>query len=236
MNTVMCAPPFADWLLNFDTNPEQACGMNYGYARIWTIDKNPAPQLDALRADGCDKIFKDEGIGTTTKNCPALLQCLKTLRAGDTLTVWKLDRLSRDVSEIVNLSKRLQERGIALHSLSDKINTSEPGGQLALQYFAAGVQFHRNIVLQRGREGLQAAREGGLKTGPDRKLSPEEIEKARERIFKHGEPRQRVADDLQISRTTLWTYLNIKNDTPGNALSIPPPRQHRVKAASPKNE
>jgi len=193
---------------NFDTNAEHSCGMNYGYARISPLDKNPAMQLQVLQKDGCDKIFKDEGIGTTTKNCPALLQCLKTLQAGDTLTVWKLDRLSRDVSEIVNLGKRLQERGIALHSLSDKINTSEPGGELALQYFAAGVEFHRNVLLETRNVGLQAAREGGLKTGPERKLSPEEIEKVRERIFKHHEPRQRVCRDLKISRGTLWNYLN----------------------------
>lgn len=209
--------------------------MKYGYAFISSTDKNAAAQLEALRADDCEKenIFKDTGIDATTENRPELLRCLKTLQAGDTLTVWKLDRLARGIREILDISKDLRERGIVLRSLTEKIDTSVPGGELALQYFAAGVEFQRNVSLELRKAGLQAARKNGLKTGPARKLTPKQIAHMRE-LLAQNKPVQDVADLFNISRGTVYNYLN----SPGS-LSIPPPRHPAKRKAArktPKNE
>lgn len=223
-------------LHNFATNTEDTRGMNYGYARILSIDKNPAIQLEALQKAGCDEIFKDEGIDATIKNRPALLRCLKTLEPGDTLTVSNLARLGRSARDLADIGNKLLARGAALCSLRENINTASPCGELTFQFFAAMAQFQRDLSTEHMRAGLKQAREEhGLKTGPERKLSPEQIEQARKRIA-HGERPKLVAHDYEISRTTLWTYLNIKNDTPGNAESIPPTPPRRAKAvSSPRN-
>jgi DNA invertase Pin-like site-specific DNA recombinase len=196
-------------LQNFDTNVEQPVGMKYAYARISTTDKDASEQLDALRADGCDNenIFKDTNIDATAKTRPALLRCLKTLQAGDTLTVWKLDRLARGIRDLVNIGKDLQKRGIALRSLTEKIDTSVPGGELAFQYFAAVAEFERNLTIERRNAGLQAARARGLKTGPMPTLTPKKIEHAR-KLIAQGAQREDVARSLGVGRTTLWRALS----------------------------
>lgn len=193
-------------LHKFDINTEHSFGMKCAYAFISTVDKNPALQLEALRADGYDKLFTVTGMDATTKAPPALMYCLEALQAGDVLTVWKFDSLSSDFREILDISRNLKERGIALRSLTEKIDTSAPGGQLALQYFAAGVEFQRSITLKFRNAALQAARKNGLKTGPARKLTPKQIAHMRE-LIAHNEPVQDVADLFNISRGTVYNYL-----------------------------
>ena len=108
--------------------------MKYGYARVSTVDQNPALQLAALKKAGCQKIFKDERTGEHTKR-PALLRCLKALQEGDTLIVWKLDRLARSLRDLVSMLDDFHRRGIDFRSLTEEINTSTAGGKLVFRYF-----------------------------------------------------------------------------------------------------
>ncbi len=118
--------------------------MKYGYARVSTEDQNPALQLAALKKAGCQKTFKDERTGATTKR-PALLRCFKTLQDGDTLIVWKLDRLARSLRDLVSMLDDFHQRGIHFRSLTEEINTSTPGGMLIFHIFAALAEFERGL-------------------------------------------------------------------------------------------
>jgi DNA invertase Pin-like site-specific DNA recombinase len=111
--------------------------MQYGYARISTIDQNPALQLDALKKAGCERIFRDEGISCSTTKLPGLKRCLKSLQEGDWLTVWKLDRLARSLRDLVSMIENFNQRGIEFRSLTEEINTKTPGGKLVFHIFAA---------------------------------------------------------------------------------------------------
>ena len=179
--------------------------MKYGYARISTIDQNADMQLKALKRAGCAKIFTDKQIGANTKR-PALSRCLKTLDAGDTLIVWKLDRLARSVRDLTAMTEDFQKRGIDFRSLTEEINTATPGGKLTFHIFAAMAEFERGLIIERTREGMKAARARGVRPGPPPKLSLKQIEHAR-RLIEKGDRREDVADILNVSRTTLYRAL-----------------------------
>jgi DNA invertase Pin-like site-specific DNA recombinase len=179
--------------------------VKYGYARISTIDQNADMQLKALKRAGCNKIFKDERTGANTKRS-ALSRCLKTLDAGDTLIVWKLDRLARSVRDLTAMTEDFQKRGIKFRSLTEEINTATPGGKLTFHIFAAVAEFERGLIIERTREGMKAARARGVRPGPPPKLSPKQIQHARKLIEK-GDRREDVADILNVSRTTLYRAL-----------------------------
>jgi DNA invertase Pin-like site-specific DNA recombinase len=115
-------------------------GIKYGYARVSTEDQNPALQLAALKRAGCQKVFKDERTGATT-NRPSLLRCLKTLQDGDTLIVWKLDRLARSLRDLIAMLEDFNQRGIHFRSLTEEISTTTPGGKLVFHIFAALAEF-----------------------------------------------------------------------------------------------
>ena len=108
-------------------------GMKYGYARVSTDDQNPALQLAALKKAGCKMVFKDEGLSGATTKRPALLRCLKQLRPGDTLTVWKLDRLGRSVRDLITILDDLKQRGVKFRSLTEAIDTETPTGRAMWQ-------------------------------------------------------------------------------------------------------
>jgi DNA invertase Pin-like site-specific DNA recombinase len=111
--------------------------MKYGYARVSTEDQNSDMQMKALQQAGCKKIFKDEGLSGATTKRPALLRCLKALRRGDSLTVWKLDRLGRSLRDLITIVEDFNKRGINFRSLTEEINTSTPGGKLVFHIFGA---------------------------------------------------------------------------------------------------
>ena len=182
--------------------------MKYGYARISTIDQNPDMQLKALQRAGVDKknIFKDERTGATT-NRPALLRCLKKLDSGDTLIVWKLDRLARSLRDLVNIVEDFQTRGVAFRSLTEEINTSTPGGKLTFHIFAALAEFERGLIIERTREGLKAARARGVKSGPPPKVTAQQKAHARKLIDAGEHSREQIADILKVSRSTLYRAL-----------------------------
>jgi hypothetical protein len=106
-------------------------GMKYGYARVSTDDQNPALQLAALKKAGCETVFKDEGLSGATTKRPALLRCLKKLEHGDTLIVWKLDRLGRSLRDLITMLDDLRASGVKFHSLTEAIDTATPTGRAA---------------------------------------------------------------------------------------------------------
>ena len=135
--------------------------MKYGYARVSTDDQTPALQLAALKKAGCKTVFKDDGISGATTKRPALLRCLKKLEHGDTLIVWKLDRLGRSLAHLVHTIAELGERGVNFRSLSDPIATESAGGRLILHIMAALAEFERSLNSERTRAGLEAAKRRG---------------------------------------------------------------------------
>jgi DNA invertase Pin-like site-specific DNA recombinase len=124
------------------------CCMQYGYARISTIDQNPDMQLKALQRAGCKNIFKDEAISGSTAKRPALSRCLKALEDGDTLTVWKLDRLARSLRDLVAMLDDFNSRGIQFRSLTEEINTTTPSGKLVFHIFAALADHAEPAIMQ----------------------------------------------------------------------------------------
>ena len=119
--------------------------MKYGYARVSTDEQNPALQLAALKKAGCCETFTDHGISGTAKKRPALLRCLKTLQPGDTLTVWKLDRLGRSVRDLLNILHELQGRGVRFQSLTEAIDTDTPTGRAMLHMVALLAELERGL-------------------------------------------------------------------------------------------
>jgi DNA invertase Pin-like site-specific DNA recombinase len=181
------------------------CGMQYGYARVSSVDQNPDMQLKALQRAGCQKVFKDEASGATAKR-PGLMRCIKSLQNGDRLTVWRLDRLARSLRDLVAMIEDFNKRGIQFRSLTEEINTTTPGGKLVFHIFAALAEFERGLIIERTREGMRAARARGVRSGPKPKLSRQQIEHA-QRLIDEGQYRQRVADLFKVSRVTLYRAL-----------------------------
>src|SRR4051812_6294284 len=127
--------------------------MQIGYARVSTVDQNPALQQDALKAAGCEKIFADEVSGSVTAR-RGLDRALAALKPGDTLVVWKLDRLGRSLSHLVNLIAELGARGVSFRSLSDPIDTTNAGGRLVLHIMGALAEFERSVIVERTQAGI----------------------------------------------------------------------------------
>jgi len=131
---------------------------------------------------------------------------MNALDAGDTLIVWKLDRLARSVRDLTAMIEDFRKRGIEFRSLTEEINTATPGGKLTFHIFAAVAEFERALIIERTREGMKAARERGVRPGPP-KLSPQQIAHALELIGKGKHRREQIADILNVSRTTLYRAL-----------------------------
>ena len=134
--------------------------MFIGYARVSTQDQNPELQLDALRQEGCEKIFTEKLSGAR-RDRPELKAALEYMRSDDTLVVWKLDRLARSLKQLIETVEDLEERGIGFSSLTEAIDTTTPSGKLVFHIFAALAEFERSIIRERTMAGLNAARERG---------------------------------------------------------------------------
>jgi len=180
--------------------------MKYGYARVSTEDQTPALQLASLKKAGCKTIFKDDGLSGATTKRPALLRCLKKLEHGDTLTVWKLDRLGRSLRDLITMLESLRDRGVKFRSLTEAIDTDTPTGRAMWQMVGVLAELERSLISERTRAGVKAAKKRGVKFGRKPKLSPEQIEHAREQIDK-GKRREDLAALLNVDRTTLCRAL-----------------------------
>jgi DNA invertase Pin-like site-specific DNA recombinase len=133
------------------------CVLKIGYARVSTLDQNKAMQLDALRAAGCERIFEDVTSGAKESR-PGLDESLAFARKGDELVVWKLDRVGRSLPHLVKLMAQLGDQGIGFCSVTENIETQTPGGRLVMHMFAALAEFERDLIRERTRSGLEAAR------------------------------------------------------------------------------
>jgi len=174
--------------------------MLLGYERVSTDDQNLALQHDALQAAGCHKFFSDKISGVKAER-PGLKQALKFAREGDTLVVWRLDRLGRSLKDLIALVEELEKRKIGLRSLQENIDTTTSGGKLIFHMFGALAEFERNLIRERTQAGLQAARARGRKGGRKHKLTAQQIEVGRSlAIESNARDRLRLSGKLILSR------------------------------------
>ena len=176
-----------------------------GYARVSTRDQNLDLQLDALKKAGCDKIYEDTISGTKSQR-PGLTQALDNLRDGDTLVVWKLDRLGRSVKDLLDFAGGLNKRGIGFVSLTDAIDTTTASGRFFFNVMASLAQMERELMVERTQAGLQAAREQGRVGGRKRIMTEAKIRSAR-KLLNQGTPPREVANSLGVSVPTLYRWV-----------------------------
>jgi DNA invertase Pin-like site-specific DNA recombinase len=179
--------------------------MLIGYARVSTQDQNLDLQVDALIKAGCQKIFDDKISGSRSERA-GLAKALEMLRDGDTLVVWKLDRLGRSVKNLVDLVGDLQNQGIQFKSLTDAIDTSTPSGRFFFHVMASLAEMERELTVERTRAGLEVARQLGRKGGRSRKMTDSKIESAK-KLLANGVPPRDVAKNLGVSVPTLYRWI-----------------------------
>lgn len=179
--------------------------MLIGYARVSTRDQNLILQLDALKAAGCKPIFEDKVSGVA-RSRPGLEKTLATLEQGDTLVVWKLDRLGRTVKQLVEFVGDLQQRGIEFRSLTEGIDTSTPAGRFFFHIIAAMAEMERELIRERTRAGLDSARAQGLVGGRKKVLTDKKLASAKT-LLEGGTPPREVAGQLGVSVATLYRHI-----------------------------
>lgn len=181
--------------------------MKIGYARVSTEDQLLDLQLDALRVEGCRRIFEEKITGACRKR-PALQRALDSLRDGDVLVVWKLDRLGRSLRDLIEIVWGLKERGIGFHSIRDNIDSTQPSGVLMFHMLGAIAEFDRAMIAERTRAGMRAARDRGKPIGRPKVLSERQVERARQLVDIEHKPLAQIAARLKVGRTTLRRALN----------------------------
>ena len=179
--------------------------MLIGYARVSTQDQNLDLQSEALTKAGCEKIFNDKISGSRTER-PELTKALEMLREGDTLVVWKLDRLGRSVKNLVDLVGELHQQGIQFKSLTDAIDTGTPSGRFFFHVMASLAEMERELTVERTRAGLEVARQLGRKGGRRRQMTESKIESAK-KLLANGVPPRDVATNLGVSVPTLYRWV-----------------------------
>jgi len=187
--------------------------MKIGYARVSTKEQSLAMQVDALKKAGCDKIHEEIASGAKTSR-PVLEEIMRNLRKGDTLVIWKLDRLGRNLAHLIHLTTKLIELKVGLISLNDPIDTSTAQGRMVFGIFASLAEFERELIRERTQAGLTSARARGRKGGRPKGMTQAAIEKATiaEALYKNGSiPVKKIAEQLGISNTTLYLYLRYRN-------------------------
>jgi DNA invertase Pin-like site-specific DNA recombinase len=187
-------------------------GQRVGYARISGVAQNLDGQTDALRVAGCEKIFADTASGKLAER-PELGLCLGYLRAGDTLVVWRLDRLGRSLRHLVETVNALAERGVAFASLHEGIDTTTSTGRLVFHIFAALDEMLADLISEGTREGLEAARARGRTGGRKPKLTARQVTVARQMYDeKDADGKRRytvaeIAETFHVSRKTIYRHL-----------------------------
>jgi DNA invertase Pin-like site-specific DNA recombinase len=180
--------------------------MLVGYARVSTQDQNPALQRDALEAAGCDKIFEEKASGAQ-RDRPQLMAALDYMRNGDTLVVWKLDRLARSLKQLIETVELLEERGIGFRSLTEAIDTTTSGGKLVFHIFAALAEFERGIIRERTTAGLAAARARGRVGGRPPALTASDLAQAKALLADPEITVKQIAARMGVSVSTLYKHL-----------------------------
>ena len=180
--------------------------MLIGYARVSTQDQKPELQLDALKAAGCEKVFEEKASGAQ-RDRPQLTAAVEYMRQGDTLVVWKLDRLARSMKQLIETVEGLDGRGIGFRSLTEAIDTTTPGGKLVFHIFGALAEFERSIIRERTTAGLKAARDRGRLGGRPPALSAADLAAARAMLSDPEITVEAGAKRLGVAPSTLYRHL-----------------------------
>ena len=180
--------------------------MRVGYARVSTDDQNLNLQRDALKQAGCEQLFEDQLSGAKAER-PGLQQALQYARAGDTLVVWRLDRLSRSLKDLIEMVTLLESKGIGLMSLHEAIDTSSSSGKLIFHIFGALAEFERNLIRERTQAGLQAARARGRKGGRPKALNKDKQALAVKLYDEKKHTVDQICEMMGISKPTLYKYI-----------------------------
>jgi len=178
-----------------------------GYARVSTNDQDTSLQLDALKAAGAERVYQESASGALRER-PELNKCIDAMREGDTLIVWKLDRLGRSLPNLVEIISGLEEKGTGFRSLTEAIDTTNAGGKLVFHIFAALADFERSLIQERTRAGLAAARARGRKGGRPRALKKDQVKKAKAMLSDSMITKTEVAKHFGVTRMTLNKALN----------------------------
>jgi DNA invertase Pin-like site-specific DNA recombinase len=200
--------------------------MFIGYARVSTPDQSLNLQRDALLTAGCDPnhLYTDIASGAKADR-PGLEAAVHYLRAGDTLVVWKLDRLGRSLTHLIDTVRRLDAHGIGFKSLQEHIDTTTPGGKLVFHVFAALAEFERDLIGERTKAGLTAARARGRTGGRKRALSPAQIALAKSMKADPGNSIADICATLKISKRTLYRYTGSQDSGAGDQATQSPHRK-----------
>jgi len=182
--------------------------MKIGYARVSTLDQNSELQLDALKAAGCEKIFDDKLSGSTADR-PGLTEALAYVRPGDSLVVWRLDRLGRSLKHLLAVVEDLEGRGVGFISLQEGFDTTTSGGRLIFQIFGALSEFERNVIRERTNAGLAAARARGRKGGRKEKLTPGQVETMRKMSTSQQHTVAEICRVMGITKPTYYRYMEV---------------------------
>lgn len=178
-----------------------------GYARVSTVDQDAALQVDALEKAGCDRVFVDTMSGAVAHR-PQLDRLLEHARSGDTIVVWRLDRLGRSLRQLITQVQELADCGVGLRSLQESIDTTSPGGRLIFHVFGALAEFERDLITERTTAGLAAARARGRQGGRPAKLTGEQIRTAK-RLYDDSELTvAEIGQIFGVSRATIYRCLD----------------------------
>lgn len=178
-----------------------------GYGRVSTREQNLHLQLDALKAAECGRIFTDEASGAVADR-PELARALDHLRPGDTLVVWKLDRLGRSLRHLIDTVRELEDRGIGFRSVSESLDTATPGGKLIFHIFGALAEFEKDLIRERTNAGLEAARARGRYGGRRSVMTPEKLKVAQQLYASREMNITEISGTLGVSRATIYRALN----------------------------
>ena len=179
--------------------------MLIGYARVSTHEQSLEPQLKALKEAGCEELFEEIASGAKTTR-PKLEEALKYSRKGDTIVVWKLDRLGRSLKHLIETLQILERKEVEFKSLTEGMDTKTPGGRLLFNIFGAVAEFEKDLIKERTEAGLRAARTRGRKGGRPKKMDPQRIEIAKN-LHKTNTPIDEICRTLEISKSTLYRCL-----------------------------
>jgi DNA invertase Pin-like site-specific DNA recombinase len=179
--------------------------VRIGYARVSTEDQSLDLQLDALGQAGCERIFTDKASAVKTHR-PGLSEARSHVRTGDVLVVWKLDRLGRSVKGLIDLVGELAEEGVQFRSLTNGIDTTTPYGRFFFHMMASLAQMERELIAERTKAGLDAARKRGRIVGRKRRMTPGKIESAQQLLSRGMAPGE-VAKNLGVSIPTLYRWV-----------------------------
>jgi DNA invertase Pin-like site-specific DNA recombinase len=179
--------------------------MLIGYARVSTVDQDLALQRDALRQAGCERIFEEAASGAK-ENRPELAKALDHMRKGDTLVVWKLDRLARSMKQLIETVAQLEAAGVKFRSITENLGTDSAGGRFVFHVFGALAEFERSLIRERTNAGLKAARARGRKGGRPKSMTAEDV-RAAETLLNGNVGPTAVAKRMGVSRATLYRHL-----------------------------